>query len=253
MGGLANYTGDIQQKRLTMQQSNAVVTFGGTVNITQKLMLRTDLSFAKVGADDKFNRKRMLVGRNLNFKTNITEFAILGEYDLLNLSRYPATPYVFGGVGLFHFNPYTNDSRGNKVYLRNLSTEGQGILPNTAMYKTTQFNLPIGGGLKYAVSDQIQIAVEMGLRVLNTDFLDDLSGNYVDENLLLQARGEQAVDVAYRGDELKTNPGRYPAGGSIRGNPKVKDYYYFGTFRISFGMPWFNNRGRGLGCPTWKW
>lgn len=260
MGGFANYSGDIQQRRLTLNQANGIIAGGGTLNITNKLALRSDYSFTRLGADDKYN-KQYLVIRNLNFKTIIQELTLMGEYDILDLSENRLTPYVFAGVGVFNFSPYTLDSAANKVWLNGLSTEGQGLpeYPDRKVYKKTQFNIPIGAGLKYALSDDLYIGFEIGFRKLFTDYLDDLSTTYVDRNTLLLQKGQQAADYAFRGDELKP-PLPYPADGAMRGNSKRNDYYYYGQFRISLRMPWFDNGGtnmgkgtrKALGCPSWR-
>ncbi len=66
-------------------------------------------------------------------------------YKLLLLLR---SSYVFGGVALFHFDPYVMDS-GEKVFLKPLSTEGQGLAeyPDRKAYSLTQFTLPFGAGV----------------------------------------------------------------------------------------------------------
>lgn len=259
MGGFSNYSGDIQQKMFTLKQANSVISAGGTFNITDKFALRSDYSFTRLGADDKLNKPQLRL-RNLNFKTLIQELTLMGEYDFADLSLQRFTPYVFAGIGVFHFSPYTLDSAGNKVFLVALSTEGQGLreYPDRKVYKKTQLNIPYGAGIKYALSDDVYIGFELGFRKLFTDYLDDVSSTYVDRNVLLTSKGPQAVQYAFRGDELKP-PLPYPPAGALRGNSKKKDYYYYGQFRISFRMSWFDKKGsrtdkrnkRGLGCPSW--
>ncbi|WP_018611982.1 DUF6089 family protein [Segetibacter koreensis] len=259
MGGFSNYSGDIQQKMFTLKQANSVISAGGTFNITDKFALRSDYSFTRLGADDKLNKPQLRL-RNLNFKTLIQELTLMGEYDFADLSLQRFTPYVFAGIGVFHFSPYTLDSAGNKVFLVGLSTEGQGLSEyhDRKVYKKTQLNIPYGAGIKYALSDDVYVGFELGFRKLFTDYLDDVSSTYVDRNVLLTSKGPQAVQYAFRGDELKP-PLPYPAAGALRGNSKKKDYYYYGQFRISFRMPWFDKEGsrtdkrnkRGLGCPSW--
>jgi hypothetical protein len=259
MGGFANYSGDIQQKRFTLNQANGVVAAGATYNLTPKLALRSEYSFARVGADDKLSSKADVRPRNLNFKTLIQELNLLAEYDILSLNEHSFTPYVFAGIGVFKFSPYSMDSAGNKLYLQGLHTEGQETsqYPDRKAYKRTQLNIPVGGGIKYALSDDIHIGLEVGFRKLFTDYLDDVSATYADESILLNERGPLAVQYAFRGDELKSNPQAYPASGSQRGSAKYKDVYYFGQLRISFRMNWFDNgqytsigRRSKLGCPT---
>ena len=258
MAGFANYSGDIQQRMFTLKQANSVISAGGTFSITDKIALRSDYSFAKLAADDKLNKEELRV-RNLNFKTLIQELTVMGEYDFADLNEQSFTPYVFAGIGIFHFSPYTSDSVGNKVFLVGLSTEGQGLpeYPDRKVYKTTQFNIPYGAGIKYALSDDVYVGFELGFRKLFTDYLDDVSTTYADKNVLLNSKGSRSVEFAFRGDELKP-PLPYPTGGTLRGNSKKNDYYYYGQFRISFRMPWFDKEGsrtdkrnkRGLGCPS---
>lgn len=260
MGGFANYSGDIQQRRFTFNQAKAVVSGGATYNITDRFALRSDYSFANLSADDKLN-KAYLKARNLNFKTIIQELDLIGEYDIFNNSDHRLTPYIFAGIGVFKFSPYTADSSGNKVFLVGLSTEGQGLpdYPDRKVYKKTQFNIPLGGGIKFALSEDLYVGFEIGFRKLFTDYLDDLSTTYIDRNTLLSRKGQRAVDYAFRGDELKP-PLAYPATGTLRGNSKRNDYYYYGQFKISLRMPWFENGGnntgksgrKGLGCPSWR-
>ncbi|MDQ6812487.1 MAG: DUF6089 family protein [Bacteroidota bacterium] len=255
MGGLANYNGDLQQKRYTFQQAKGVIAGGLSYHATEHLLGRLDAAIATVGADDKLSGRADMVARNLNFTTPIYEVSLIGEYDLWSLDKRKFTPYGFLGIGLFHFNPYTFDAQGGKVFLQGLSTEGQGFYQSRKNYKRTDINVPVGGGLKYALSDDIRVGFEFGLRVLKTDYLDDVSKTYVDENTLLAARGQMAVDFAFRGDEVKNNPTTYPPAGTARGNPKVNDFYYFTVLKIDFRLPWFDNRSSGggsyksLSCP----
>lgn len=260
MGGFANYSGDIQQRSITLNQANTVISAGGTFNVTNKLALRSDYSFAKLGADDKLNKAYLRV-RNLNFKTIIQELTLMGEYDFIAPDAQRLTPYVFAGIGVYNFSPYSLDSAGNKVFLVGLSTEGQGLpeYPGRKVYKKTQVNIPYGAGIKYALSEDLYIGFEIGFRKLFTDYLDDVSTTYVDRDVLLNRKGAQAAAFAFRGNELKP-PLPYPNAGAKRGNSNKNDYYYYGQFRISFRMPWFNNNGgnmvkssrKGLGCPSWR-
>jgi hypothetical protein len=254
-GGFANYNGELQPRAFTLNEAAGVLSAGGTFELSDRFALRSDYSVAKVGGDDKYSV--INVSRNLNFKTLVRELSLMAEFNLLNISEKSWTPYIFAGIGVFRFSPYTFDSLGKKVYLQGLGTEGQGLsaYPDRQRYKRTQLNMPFGGGIKYALSDDIHLTAEVGFRKLFTDYLDDVSTTYVDENLLYQAHGRQAVDLAFRGDELKNSTQQYPADGAQRGNPKTKDWYYFGQVGISFRMNWFDNGEYGrskkgaVNCP----
>ena len=258
MSGFSNYSGDIRQQRFTLHKAGSVITAGGALNITDRFALRSDYLFTRLGADDRYNKADLRI-RNLNFKTMIKELTLMGEYDFANLNERRMTPYIFAGIGVFHFSPYTLDSTANKVWLAGLSTEGQDLpeYPGRKAYKKTQLNIPLGVGIKYALLDDVHMGFEVGIRKLFTDYLDDLSTTYIDRNILFNRKGAQAVEFAFRGDELKP-PLEYPKPGSLRGNSKRNDYYYYGQVRVSFRISWFDNvesrtnksSRKGLGCPS---
>ncbi len=125
--------------------------------------------------------RRSLKDRNLCFTSSISEISLLAELHPLNVllaNRMPALSFYFlGGIGYFAFNPKAR-FEGNWVYLHPLHTEGQDF-PETGRkeYKLTGFNLLLGGGLQYNLSDKFILRGEALYRVLNTDYLDDVSTN----------------------------------------------------------------------------
>ncbi|MCW3090899.1 MAG: hypothetical protein JWP81_1968 [Ferruginibacter sp.] len=254
-GGISNYQGDLQPKRFTFRQSNAAAGAGLLYEITPKLYARANVTFGRLKGDDKISG--LYLNRNLSFSSPITDVHLGLEYDLLNLYDRSFTPFVFAGISAFHFNPSTLDSTGAKVFLQPLGTEGQGFFAGRTKYNLTQLSLPFGGGFKFALSENIRVRVEMGLRKTFTDYLDDVSSTYADPVLLLQNNGQQALDLAFRGDELKGSGTPYPAVNSMRGNAGSKDWYYFAGVGVSFRLaPRFDNGGRGgagkskTGCPV---
>lgn len=238
--GPSNYYGDLQTKKLTFSQANVVIGAGTTFNLTSKWLIRGDYFYTTLEADDK---KGAYPLRNLNFKTRIQELDLVAEYNLFDLEENKLTPYVFAGLGVFRFSPYTTDSAYGRVYLSGLSTEGQGLpqYPDRKPYKKVQLNIPVGGGLKWNVSSNMQFGLEYGLRALFTDYLDDVSTTYVDEDVLLNARGPVAVALSYRGDELGESARTYPADQTFRAGNKRNDFYYFGLARLVIRMDWLNN------------
>ncbi|WP_153798649.1 DUF6089 family protein [Foetidibacter luteolus] len=238
MAGTANYNGDLQARRYTLSQSQLALSGGLTFELTEKLYLRGEISYAKVGADDKFGKTQFQLRRNLSFQSVVYEGNLLAEYDILNINERRIVPYVFAGVGLFHFSPYTYDSVGRKTYLQNLGTEGQGLpeYGNKPTYSKLQLNIPLGAGIKFALSENIRVGLEIGLRYLFTDYLDDVSGTYVDLDILRAARGSRSASLSYRGDELKPAVA-FPGAGRRRGNSGAKDFYYFSMVRFSYRLP----------------
>jgi hypothetical protein len=252
-GGFSGYQGDLESKRNNLAQSNFAFGFGLKYDLTTHLAVRAGFNSGKIGADDKKNEPS-LRARNLSFQSRITEGNLLLDYSLFDLSQKRLTPYVFAGVALYHFNPYAFDTLGNKIYLKPLSTEGQGLAqyPNRKEYKLTQFALPFGAGLRYKVAENITLGYELGLRKLFTDYLDDVSTTYVDPVVLAQAKGPKAVEMAFRGGELKNSTAVYPPEGSIRGGAKYKDWYYFHGITLTVGLNTARTKGgkRGsIDCP----
>lgn len=249
--GISNYQGDLQDKKFTFQESHLAVGIGAAYEITSQLYLTGNIKIGKLSGDDKNESKN--VSRNLNFTTAVSEFHLGVEYDLLNLNERPLTPYLFAGIAVYHFNPYTFDSVGKKTYLQPLGTEGQGFYNGREKYNLTQISIPFGGGIKLAINENIRIGFEIGLRKLFTDYIDDVSSTYADKALLIANNGQRAADLAFRGDELKTGL-LYPAAGARRGNPGSKDWYYFSGISVSFRLgAAANNRNGGAGstsCPA---
>ena len=260
-GGLANYSGDLLEKLYAKKITNGFIGLTAHYELQDQILIRGAYNFARVNGSDIYSEKPYLVLRNLSFESAISEFSIVGEYYLFNLYERRFSPYGFIGLGVFHFNPYSYDSTGRKVFLKPLSTEGQGIYPTKKEYSLWQPTIPIGAGVKFAITENLRIGIEIGLRKLFTDYLDDVSTSYPDFNDLLAARGQTAVDFAYRGDEVPGGDPAFPTKETQRGGAEQKDLYYFTGLNISF-RPSFGGggggggRGRGFGkkgkfgCPA---
>jgi len=231
--GMSNYTGDLQDKRFAFSQSHLAGGLGISYDLSDKFSIRSGVTLGKISADDKNGRNK---ARNLNFTSNLTEVNAGLEYYITRLTDHALTPYVFGGIAIYHFDPYTTDTSGTKYFLRPLSTEGEGFVQGRSDYSLTQLAIPFGAGVKLSLSENINVGLELGLRKLFTDYLDDVSSSYVDPTLLFANRGPKALELAYRGGELK-NGSSYPAVGTTRGGAIKKDWYYFTGFTISYRLP----------------
>src|ERR1700744_6703167 len=139
-GGFSNYVGDLQSKAYTTQQSNGAFGAGLQYDLSGHLSLLSNLTYGRISAADGYSKLADLRARNLNFESVIGEWNLLLEYNFLDLHIHRLTPYVFGGVALFHFNPYSYDTLGRKVYLRPLSTEGEGLPGYKKEYALTQLS-----------------------------------------------------------------------------------------------------------------
>lgn len=255
-GGASAYNGDLTSKIFPKKVTNGVGGITLNYELTEQIMLRGGFNYTIVGGADRFSSDSLLRMRNLSFETQIFEFNAIAEYYFFNLNERWYSPYVFAGLAIFHFNPYAYDSNNHKIYLRPLSTEGEEIAgyPDRKPYSLIQPAIPFGGGIKFAISDNLRIGLEIGLRKLFTDYLDDVSKTYVDQTALLNVKGQLAVDMAFRGNQVSNQ--LYPANGTPRGNPNKKDWYYFAGIHLTYLLG--NGGGGGIygsrrknrnGCP----
>ena len=255
--GMMGYSGDLKKSAFSISQSKLMFSAGARYDLTEHIMARSYITYGAVKGSDKKGEGFMLQ-RNLDFSSKILDWELGAQYNILNLNYHWWTPYVFAGVGLYHFKPYTTDASDAKTFLKPLSTEGQGFAAGVPNYKLTQFNIPLGFGVDYLLGEDHRIGLEFSYRKLFTDYLDDVSNTYVNEADLLNARGAKAVELAYRGDEAGRP--QYPTGGTVRGNPDSKDGYYYIAFTYTFRF-WFNkyketsgipggSRDKKVGCPS---
>ena len=252
--GIMNYGGDLENKVYTFQHANFSVGANLAYRV-DKFSLRAGITVGSIHGDDYTNTN--YIRRNLDFSTGIFDASLSLQYDLFSMDEHKFTPYVFAGIGAFHFNPYTYYG-SQKVYLRPLGTEGQGLAlyPDRKLYSLTQFEMPYGIGFKYKLSDRVLIGLEFSSRFLFTDYLDDVSNRYPDEAELFKQRGQLAVDLSFRGNEI--DPSLPFPSGERRGNPKRNDNYYTSSFSFMYVFPKHTNfNGSGgkqkrnfhLSCP----
>lgn len=197
--------------------------FGPRYTLSSSLMWGT-LRGADSESADKgdLNNGFFRYRRNLSFRNQIKELSVVGVFDLFEnqgiyLSRVAWTPYAFIGLAAYHHNPRglapATDLQGNAlaeagqwVKLRPLGTEGQystldpsdmnaGIKP----YKTLGIAIPFGLGARFRFNEVIDISADVAFRYTFSDYLDDVSQNYVDLGAL---SSPLAKAMSYRGNEL---------------------------------------------------
>jgi hypothetical protein len=235
--GGASYSGDLTKSSLVTRSIKPVFGVNVKYQIHPQFALRAGLAYGALAGDDKFTKDSLLLLRNLSFQTNIMELTLCVEAALLDPEVFPSYPYLFAGVGAFRFNPYANDKNNEKVFLRPLHTEGQGLdeYPDRKEYSLTQLCIPFGAGAKFKLTDQISISVEAGFRKIFTDHLDDVSNSYVDPTVLSTKVSPKALEMSFRGLEVgNTLYDPYPGYGNRRGNPEKDDWYYFGVIKLTW-------------------
>ncbi len=237
-GGMMNYGGDMQDQVFTFNQGNSSFGVGIDYKMSPHFTLSANYIKGKVAASDAKTNKGNY-RRNLSFYSNISEMSLLFQANLNNVPDVNKfTPYIFGGIAYFHFDPYAYTPQGDKVYLQPLHTEGQGLAqyPDRQPYNLNQFALPFGFGLNYALNEKIMVGAEISFRRLFTDHLDDLSSfRYADTAILRSVYGEVSAKMSFRSDET-INPFIFSTDKLQRANPDRNDTYYTAILKVTFSL-----------------
>lgn len=209
--------------------------------------LRISAHYAQIGYSDVYSKNEYQKTRNLSFNSNIWELAVQGDFNffkfLPNTPDYLFTPYVTLGVGVFSYDPYAylNDK---KEFLRPLGTEGQTANPTykgRKEYSTMAICIPFGVGIKYNISEKLNISFEVAQRFTNTDYLDDVSTTYANGKVTFpDGPNGQSSTAFLLQDRSYEIVGKNNAIGLVegrqRGNAKQKDQYVIAEIGISFNI-----------------
>jgi Domain of unknown function (DUF6089) len=294
-----SYLGDIAPKakwgstKLGFTRPGFTATFGHRFG--PRYTFRGSFSYGRLQSDDfkvadpNGDNSKYRYVRNASFRNDIWELSAVAVIDLYKnegsyLSRPVLAPYLLVGIALFHHNPKAKvpeeyvlrannaptrfPNAGEWVALEPLGTEGQyanlnptdgnfGIKP----YSLWQISIPIGIGIRYRLADALDLSFDFSVRWLFTDYIDDVSKNYVDLGVLdsdlaramsnksrdaLSATGEprdvsgwpQNTYVGRDGVlyEVISGFGQEGAEGlpNARGKGNVNDIYYVSSFRIAY-------------------
>lgn len=227
--GIASYIGDLINSNTAFQQSSYSINAGLNYSLSNHFNARFDLGFHNVqGYDSKSGGAHP--DRNLSFRSNILEFSLGAEYTVLNMNNHKFSPYLFAGIGVFHFNPRAYYGSGGTHKLRELGTEGQGLAGYPGLYSTIAAEYPLAIGIKYVINKKITLMGEFCYRPSSTDYLDDVSTYYPDK-AMLDARNPATSKFTYRGE------GPYPKNPLLkRGDAGDKDGYYTTQLKVAYRL-----------------
>lgn len=234
--GAANYQGDLTPKGVNIGRTNIAASLFLRLHHNDNINTRLSASYGFIEAYDADGGPGR-VERNLSFRSNIWEASLIEEINILGFrpgTKRFFSPYLMAGIAVFRFNPKT-DYQGQTVELQPLGTEGQGIPGFSGKYDLVQIAIPIGAGLKLALGKDATLGIEVAGRKLFTDYLDDVSGPYVDSRVILRDNGPLAAALSNRiGEYRGSDPVNIP--GAPRGNPRFYDWYFFSTVSLAFNL-----------------
>jgi hypothetical protein len=274
-----NYYGDLSPRPNRVSSDISFTRPGFGVSLSHRFgpryTLQAQFMYATLrGSDNESADKTDLQNgifryqRNLSFRNQIKELTVVGVIDLFEnentyISRVPFTPYAYLGIAAFLNNPEAQApatdltgaplaQAGQWVKLRPLGTEGQystlaptdvnyGIKP----YKALQVAIPFGFGARFRINEVMDFSADIGFRFTFTDYLDDVSQNYVDLDKL---KSPLAQAMSYRTNELGAPKNPYTTSSGIvvengygsesptnkRGGKNENDLYMVTSFRLSY-------------------
>ena len=221
-----NYFGDLAPKSqvasTNISFTRPAFTIYGTYRFDPHLSFRGSFGWGRLMGDDFESAdpygddSKFRYVRNASFRNDIKELAFVAIWDIFAnhgtfLNRVSFTPYVFAGIAGFHHNPKGKAPEFDKsgqplaesgewVALRDLGTEGQlSEHYDVKQYSNFQPSIPFGIGVRAKVQKRLDIEFEIGYRFLFTDYIDDVSGKYVDlgalDNDLARAMSDRSRET----------------------------------------------------------
>lgn len=229
---------------LNLQTMRYSLGTGFKIAFSPAVAIKANLTYARVAGNDKFTQNSERNQRNLSFFSPIVNTSLMVEFSPGESKRM----YMFAGVGFFYFEPKTRIG-STKYRLRDYGTEGQYFLPGKEPYRPTAMIFPFGIGykIKDGGSRGASLSIEYVMNKSTTDYIDDVSTNYVDKTMLANRNGAVAVQLMDR--SFSSTPG-FSAPGAIRGDPRDKDNFSF--LQFVYSAPLRKARGSGFGGKKYR-
>ncbi len=242
--GAMYYHGDLTPRTIGLSTGPGKFSYGITLgrNIVDWASINARFMKGSLTGDDRYSLDETRKSRNLNFTTPIYEFGIYTDLKvnkiLKVLDKYKVRLYITAGLNFFRFNPMTT-YKGKVVELQPLGTEGQNIWGNNRKsYSLTAISRPIGMTVEFDVTKNVSIGIEVAPRKTYTDYLDDVSGSYVNYDEMMAVGNYLGAQLSNRTGEYFGTDNIRVATGTVRGNPNQNDWYtHFGFYiKYTFGQ-----------------
>ena len=260
--GTTNYLGDIRPMKVDNFQ-NFTKYYKRYKNYSEQLSYQVSIEYAlgnsvglmltggsyQFGSGDRFIKndgslftESPTFDRALNFQTDVYDaglsFVIKPDNNWLLSGKSFFAPYLTIGAGVQSFKVYGDllDANGNQydytnpnlipdgVFETDLSTLGT---ERSANYKTTSYYANVGLGVRFRITNSIEIFAQSDFKRTNTDYLDDVSGVY-----------RSSYDNAFQEYAAKPGTNQVTAENPYRGmeNGRPDWYIYHGIgIKLSLG------------------
>ena len=238
VGGI-NYAGDLAPSSFVGSFAETHLDYGLFLRTrpTDWLAIKLNYHHGKLSSSDEYALSEGRRQRNLSFRSPLDELSVSAVLFFPNdeKKKWAIRPFFAIGVGVFRFNPQA-EWGGVWYDLQPLSTEGQGLSrqPNKQPYALTQVCFPIGFGFQMPITKKIQLEIDVSMRKTLTDYLDDVSTNYVPLQWLQEERG--AVSVALSNRILSKNGYQASDNQGLRGDATRKDWYMIASLGLTVNI-----------------
>ena len=171
--GGSNYQGDLADEVIQFGETHACYGLYIRYKETAQLSLSTHISFGRLSGNDANSGLAERRARGFSFSAPFTEVGFGVEWTPFKspYRRYGAfsatiDPYIFTGVGLTLCDPQPKAPANLQPY----------PFPEAGA-KNFFLHVPIGIGLKYQISAQYKLNLELGYRYVFSGYLDGVSVN----------------------------------------------------------------------------
>ncbi|MBL7963915.1 MAG: hypothetical protein JNM31_08715 [Flavobacteriales bacterium] len=261
--GIANFLGELGGRNqigspfvwdLEVSQTKPALSVGYRYYTFERQSIRLNLTYGVLAGNDNLTQEMFRHNRNLSFRSDIFELSLVYElhlfkemlghlYDLRGVQGQGNTRvgfYFFAGIGGFWFDPKAKYN-GNWVQLKPLGTEGQGLPDGPEEYRNYEICIPMGVGIRKAFSKVWSGGIELQYTKTFTDYIDDVSGVYYDNDVLASVRGPVAAFLA--DPSLGKVPGQ-TAAGQQRGDSNDLDAYIFLKWHMHYKIFKYRTSGK---------
>lgn len=215
--GSASYYGDLCEG-INCATWNYSISVNTRSVVSEHFSIYTHLGFSRLSSIDKIDELRNLSFRSDNIGFGIGAYYMFTKYRVKSEFQPKVNPYIGVGAGGLFFNPKAQ-YESEWYELQGLNTEGEN-------YSRFAWQVPLHLGFRFRVTDWVAMGIEYNYYFVFTDYLDDVSNNYVDNQTLLGV----AADLADRTFENENTPtvttdGKHWKAGTKRGNDQKIDKY----------------------------
>lgn len=219
--GGSSYFGDLSTTYESYKNIHNTIGITTKFKFNDYFFTNLDVNYYRIQAQDH------IIKRNLSFRSDNFEVVNLYNFEFLNYNAFrmikreelPISLHLFVGFGFTTNNPNTFYD-GRWVNLRPLRTENFN-------YSPISFILPIGMGMSYEITKDFTLSLNSSYRFASTDYLDDVSGVYVEPT---QLPSDLSRDLMHRGSV-------WYGPKSKRGNPNQKDGYLISNIKLEYKLP----------------